>query len=83
MAAHPGDVPGYPDRRELVAAYAEVSTLDLSGLDWQCRLRPGTKVARALRGIRHRHDEGLTVGEDFERLGPRFVPHLLDSARDA
>lgn len=81
VAAHPGDVPGYPDRRELVAAYAEVSTLDLSGLDWYVGFAL-YKVAAIFEGIRHRHDEGLTVGEGFERLGP-LVPHLLDSARDA
>ena len=80
VAAHPGDVPGYPDRRELVAAYAEVSTLDLSGLDWYVGFAL-YKVAAIFEGIRHRHDEGLTVGEGFERLGP-LVPHLLDSARD-
>ena len=57
-----------------------MSPLDLSDLDWYLAFAR-YKSAAIFEGIRHRHDEGLTVGEGFERLGP-LMPHLLDSARD-
>ncbi|MGO1165971.1 MAG: phosphotransferase family protein [Janibacter sp.] len=81
VAAHPGDLPGYPDRQALVDAYAEVSDLDLTDLDWYLGFA-FYKIAAIFEGIRHRHDEGLTVGEGFDQLGP-LVPHLLDSASAA
>lgn len=81
VAAHPGDIPGYPGSEALVSAYAEVSDLDLRDLDWYLGFAR-YKIAAIFEGIRHRHDDGLTVGEGFERIGP-LVPHLLGSAADA
>ncbi|KRE36931.1 acyl-CoA dehydrogenase [Janibacter sp. Soil728] len=81
VAAHPGDVRGYPGREALVDAYAEASDLDLSELDWYLGFA-FYKIAAIFEGIRHRHDEGLTMGDGFDRLGP-LVPHLLDSAAAA
>lgn len=78
VAAHPGDLPGYPGREALAAAYAEAGDLDLDDLDWYLGFA-FYKIAAIFEGIRHRHDAGLTVGAGFERLGP-LVPHLLDSA---
>jgi aminoglycoside phosphotransferase (APT) family kinase protein len=78
VATHPGDVPGYPAREVLVSAYAEMSDLDLSRLDWYLDFA-SYKIAAIFEGIRHRHDAGHTVGDGFDRLGP-LVPHLLDSA---
>lgn len=81
VAAHPGDTAGYPDRDLLVSAYAEHSDLDLTHLPWYLAFA-FFKIAAIFEGIRHRHDEGLTVGDGFDRLGP-LVPRLLDSARAA
>lgn len=81
VAAHPGDLPGYPGRQVLVDAYAQASNLDLRHLDWYVGFA-FYKIAAIFEGIRHRHDEGLTVGDGFDRLGP-LVPHLLDCAADA
>ncbi|WP_068258617.1 phosphotransferase family protein [Janibacter limosus] len=81
IAAHPGDQSGYPGRQALVDSYAEMSDLDLDRLDWYLAFA-SYKIAAIFEGIRHRHDEGMTVGEDFERIGP-LVPHLLDSATAA
>ena len=78
VAAHPGDIAGYPTRDLLVSAYAEHSDLDLTHLPWYLAFA-FFKIAAIFEGIRHRHDEGLTVGDGFERLGP-LVPGLLDSA---
>ncbi len=78
VAAHPGDIPGFPGRDVLVAAYAESTDLTLDSLDWYLSFA-FYKIAAIFEGLRHRHDEGHTVGEGFERLGP-LVPHLLDSA---
>lgn len=81
VAAHPGDLPAYPGRQVLANSYAEVSDLDLTQLDWYLGFA-FYKIAAIFEGIRHRHDEGMTVGDGFDRLGP-LVPHLLDSARAA
>ena len=81
VAAHPGDLPGYPGREVLARAYAEASDLDLGDLDWYLGFA-FYKIAAIFEGIRHRHDEGMTVGAGFEQLGP-LVPRLLDSATAA
>ena len=81
VAAHPGDLPEYPGREVLAAAYAQAGDLDLDDLDWYLGFA-FYKIAAIFEGIRHRHDEGLTVGAGFDRLGP-LVPHLLDSATAA
>lgn len=78
VAAHPGDVPRYPRHDALVSAYAEASDLDLRDLDWYLAFAR-YKIAAIFEGIRQRHDDGLTVGEGFDRIGP-LVPHLLDNA---
>ncbi|NYF96734.1 phosphotransferase family protein [Janibacter cremeus] len=78
VAAHPGDIPGYPSREVLAAAYARESDLDLTDLDWYLGFA-FYKIAAIFEGIRHRHDEGMTLGAGFERIGP-LVPHLLESA---
>jgi len=81
VAAHPGDVPGYPAGSVLLETYAAGSDLDLDRIDWYLGFAL-YKIAAIFEGIRARHDAGKTVGEGFERLGP-LVPQLLDSARAA
>lgn len=80
VAAHPGDLARYPGRDVLAEAYAEFSGRDIGDLDWYLGFA-FYKIAAIFEGIRYRHDEGMTVGEGFDRLGP-LVPHLLDAAVD-
>lgn len=81
VAAHPGDVAGFPGRERLLRSYGESSELDLGSLDWYLGFA-FFKIAAIFEGIRRRDDAGLTVGSGFERLGP-LVPPLLERARDS
>lgn len=71
----PGDVASWPDGNALVDHYAELSALDLSDLPWYVSFA-FFKIAGIFDGLRRRHDDGLSVGDGFERLGP-LVPELL------
>ena len=75
VAAVPGDVPGFPDGEHLLAAYARQSDLDLGALPWY-RGFAFFKLAAIFEGIHFRTQQGLTVGDDFERLG-EMVPALI------
>lgn len=75
VATMPGDVAGWPDGKTLVDQYAGLSDLDLSDLPWYVGFA-FFKVAGIFDGLRRRTDDGLSVGDGFERLGP-LVPELL------
>lgn len=76
VAAVPADVPGYPDGDHLLAAYGRQSDLDLTPMPWYLGFA-FFKIAAIFEGIHFRAQQGLTVGEGFERLG-RLVPDLVE-----
>jgi aminoglycoside phosphotransferase (APT) family kinase protein len=69
-------VPGYPDGDHLLAVYGRQSDVDLSSMPWYLGFA-FFKIAAIFEGIHFRAQQGLTVGEGFERLG-RLVPDLVD-----
>ena len=81
VAAVPADVPGYPDRAHLLAAYGRQSSLDLAPLPWYLGFA-FFKIAAIFEGIHFRARQGLTVGEGFERLGD-MVPPLVERGHAA
>lgn len=81
VAAVPADVPGFPDSAHLLAAYGRQSTLDLSPLPWYLGFA-FFKIAAIFEGIHFRTQQGLTVGEGFERLGD-MVPALVERGHAA
>ena len=76
VAAVPADVPGYPGSEHLLAAYGRQSTLDLTPLPWYLGFAY-FKIAAIFEGIHFRAQQGLTIGEGFERLG-EMVPPLIE-----
>ncbi len=76
VAAVPADVPGWPDSDGLVAAYASGSGLDLGSMPWYVGFA-FFKIAAIFEGIHYRSQQGLTVGEGFDRLGA-LVPPLVE-----
>jgi aminoglycoside phosphotransferase (APT) family kinase protein len=72
---------GFYSRREMVDAYAQHSTRDLTALDWYAALG-GYKVAIVLEGIQARFLMGMTVGEGFDGIGAA-VPVIVEGALDA
>jgi aminoglycoside phosphotransferase (APT) family kinase protein len=81
VAAVPADVPGYPGGDHLLAAYARQSDLDLEPLPWYLGFA-FFKIAAIFEGIHFRSQQGLTVGEGFERLGD-LVPSLVERGHAA
>jgi aminoglycoside phosphotransferase (APT) family kinase protein len=81
VAAVPADVPGYPGRDHLLAAYGRQSDLDLTPLPWYLGFA-FFKIAAIFEGIHFRAQQGLTVGEGFDRLGD-MVPALVERGHDA
>jgi aminoglycoside phosphotransferase (APT) family kinase protein len=73
VAAVPADVPGYPGGDSLLAAYDRQSRLDLAPLPWYLGFA-FFKIAAIFEGIHYRSQQGLTVGEGFERLGDLVLP---------
>jgi aminoglycoside phosphotransferase (APT) family kinase protein len=76
VAAVPADVAGYPGRDHLLAAYGRQSDLDLTPLPWYLGFA-FFKIAAIFEGIHYRAQQGLTVGEGFDRLGD-MVPALIE-----
>ena len=72
VAAVPADVPGYPDGDHLLAVYGRQSDLDLTPMPWYLGFA-FFKIAAIFEGIHFRAQQGLTVGEGFERLVPDLV----------
>lgn len=81
VAAIPGDVDGYPGSDDLVAAYARLSGLDLAPLPWYLGFA-FFKIAAIFEGIHFRAQQGLTLGDGFERLGD-LVPPLVERGHAA
>ena len=81
VAAVPADVPGYPGRDHLLAAYGRQSDLDLTPLPWYVGFA-FFKIAAIFEGIHFRAQQGLTVGEGFDRLGD-MVPPLIERGHAA
>jgi aminoglycoside phosphotransferase (APT) family kinase protein len=75
VAAVPADVPGYPGRDHLLAAYGRQSDLDLAPLPWYLGFA-FFKIAAIFEGIHFRAQQGLTVGEGFDRLGDMVSPMI-------
>ena len=73
VAAVPADVAAFPGREHLLAAYARGSALDLTELPWYLGFA-FFKVAAVFEGIHFRAQQGLTVGEGFDRLGAMVAP---------
>jgi aminoglycoside phosphotransferase (APT) family kinase protein len=76
VAAVPGDVPGFPGSGHLVERYGRSTGRDLSELPWYLGFA-FYKIAAIFEGIHYRSQQGLTVGEGFERLGA-MVPALVE-----
>ena len=66
---------GFPRSAELFRAYAERTGLDLADDAWYMGLAC-FKLAVILEGIHYRYDQGLTVGEGFDRIGT-LVPDIV------
>ena len=81
VAAVPADVPGYPGSDHLLAAYGRQSTLDLTPLPWYLGFA-FFKIAAIFEGIHFRAQQGLTIGEGFDRLG-EMVPPLTERGHAA
>ncbi len=81
VAAVPTDVDGYPKSVELLAAYERHSGLDLAPMPWYYGFA-FFKVAAIFEGIHYRAQQGLTVGEGFDRLGD-LVPALIERGHAA
>ena len=81
VAVMPGDVEGFPAGASLVERYAAASDLDLAALDWYVAFA-FYKIAAIFEGIHYRDQQGLTVGEDFGRLGD-LVPPLTERGHAA
>lgn len=81
VAAVPADAPGYPDSAHLLAAYGRQSSLDLAPLPWYLGFA-FFKIAAIFEGIHFRTQQGLSVGEGFERLGD-MVPPLVERGHAA
>jgi aminoglycoside phosphotransferase (APT) family kinase protein len=81
VAAVPADVTGFPGGNHLLAAYGRRSDLDLDPLPW-CLGFAFFKIAAIFEGIHFRAQQGLTVGEGFDRLG-RLVPDLVERGHAA
>ena len=75
VAAVPGEVAGFPDGEHLLRAYARGSGRDLGELPWYVGFA-FFKLAAIFEGIAFRAQQGLTVGEGFERIGG-LVPELV------
>jgi aminoglycoside phosphotransferase (APT) family kinase protein len=69
---------GFYSRRDILDAYAQHSTRDLSALDWYTALG-AYKLAIVLEGIQARFLMGMTVGEGFDGIGA-VVPLIVDGA---
>ena len=76
VAAVPADVPGFPGSDHLLTAYGRHSGRDLDPLPWYLGFA-FFKIAAIFEGIHFRAQQGLTVGEGFERLGD-LVPPLVE-----
>ncbi len=76
VAAVPADAAGYPGAEVLVAAYADGTGLDLGDLSWYVGFA-FFKIAAIFEGIHFRSQQGLTVGDGFDRLGA-VVPALVE-----
>ncbi|MBK1787623.1 phosphotransferase family protein [Prauserella cavernicola] len=81
VAAVPGDVPGFPSGDTLVEHYARATGWDLAGFAWYLAFAY-YKIAVIFEGIHYRAEQGLTVGEGFDRLGA-LVPALVERGHDA
>ncbi len=81
VAAVPADVAGYPGSDHLLAAYGRQSSLDLAPLPWYLGFA-FFKIAAIFEGIHFRAQQGLTVGDGFERLGD-MVPPLVERGHAA
>jgi aminoglycoside phosphotransferase (APT) family kinase protein len=68
-----GPAAGFPPGEELVARYAERSTVDVSGLNWYIALGC-YKLAVIAEGIHYRYTLGQTVGKGFDRMGEMVIP---------
>ncbi len=76
VAAVPGDVAGFPDGQHLVEAYRRSTGRDVADLPWYVGFA-FYKVAAIFEGIHVRAQQGLTVGDGFERIGG-LVPELVE-----
>ena len=81
VAAVPGDVAGFPGRDALVTAYAGSDGPSLDRLPWYLGFA-FFKIAAIFEGIHYRSQQGLTVGDGFDRLGA-LVPPLVDRGHAA
>jgi aminoglycoside phosphotransferase (APT) family kinase protein len=66
---------GFPDRRSVIALYADSTGRDVSGLGFYLALA-FFKLAAILEGIHFRYVHGQTVGDGFERAGALVDPAL-------
>jgi aminoglycoside phosphotransferase (APT) family kinase protein len=66
---------GFPTRDELVDAYAQARSIDVTDLDWYL-VFADFKIAVILEGIHARHLQGHTTGADFEGVGDMVGPLL-------
>ncbi len=81
VAAVPGDVPGFPAGHALIEAYAHETGWELDEFAWYLGFAY-YKVAVIFEGIHYRAQQGLTVGEGFDRLGG-MVPDLVERGHAA
>lgn len=65
--------PGFLDREQTIALYAERSGRDLAGMGFYLGLA-SFKLAVILEGIHYRYTQGQTVGEGFDSVGNAVEP---------
>lgn len=81
IAAVPGDVPGFPAADTLIVEYERRTGRDLAQFPWYVGFA-FYKIAAIFEGIHYRAEQGLTVGDGFDRLGP-MVPTLVQRGHAA
>ncbi|MBW8802892.1 MAG: phosphotransferase family protein [Catenulisporales bacterium] len=70
---------GFLNSRAIIERYQAATGLILDDLDWYIAFNH-YKLAVILEGIHYRHEQGLTLGEGFERAGAA-VPALVEGGR--
>ncbi|MDP9239556.1 MAG: phosphotransferase family protein [Actinomycetota bacterium] len=69
-------LPGFPDRAQLCARYAQHTGRDLSALPWYVAFGC-FKLAVVVAGIAARHRAGAMIGDGFEGIGNALEPLVL------
>jgi aminoglycoside phosphotransferase (APT) family kinase protein len=80
VAAVPGEYPGFPGSTYLLERYARLTGTDVGRLNWYIAFAY-FKIAAIFEGIHYRHQQELTVGNGFDRIGALVGPMVEQGHR--